>query len=131
MVETATEIRVALENSPGTLGEAATSLGEAGINILGFSLDADGASGTARFVTDDPEQATAELETLGLSPTSEEILLASAPNEPGQLGRLGAALGDSGVNIETAFPVVDPTTEETNIAFEVDDPSSARKVLQG
>lgn len=131
MVETTTEIRVELENSPGTLGEAATALGEAGVNIMGFSLDADGASGTARFVTDDPDQATIELETLGLSPTRDQILLATAPNEPGELGRLGTTLGDSGVNIENAFAVVDPNTEETGLAFEVDDLSSARKVLQG
>lgn len=131
MVDTATEISVELDNEPGTLGDAATTLGEAGVNIQGFTIDADGPTGTVRFVTDDPDTAESELETSGFSPTRRELVLAQAPNEPGELGSLASRLGDSGVNIETGFPVFGPTQDTPTIAFAVDDIASARKAIQG
>lgn len=130
-IDTATEISVELENSPGTLGETATALGNAGVNILGFSLEADGATGTARFVTDDPETANEELETLGLSPRTRDVLVTSVPHEPGQLGRIGTRLGESGVNVEAGFPILERSGGEPQLAIAVDDMDSARKVLRG
>lgn len=129
MATTTTEIRVELENEPGTLGEAAETLGEAGVNVLGFDLAAEGATGTARIVADDPQDAASTLRAEGFPVQTEEILLVTAPNRPGELGRIGTELGNSGVNIEKGFPVFDPTTEEATLAFEVDDLDSARKVL--
>lgn len=129
-IDTATEISVELENSPGTLGETARALGDAGVNILGFSLEAEGATGTARFVTDDPTQASDELETLGLSPATRDVLVTAVPHEPGQLGRIGAQLGNSGVNVEAGFPILERTGGQPQLAIAVDDIDSARKVLQ-
>lgn len=131
MVEIGTEISVELENEPGTLGKVASALGQADLNILGFSLEAQGRTGTARFVTDDPETASSELESIGLTTQRRDLLLAPAPHEPGQLGTLSTTLGNSGVNIEGGFPVIDPTEQNPKIAFAVDDVESARKVIEG
>lgn len=129
MPSTTTEIQVELENTPGTLGDATDSLGEAGVNILGFDLTAEGSTGTARLVTDDPTEAESALTSEGFTVQTETVLLVQAPNRPGELARIGNQLGDSGVNIENGFPVFDPSTEEATLAFEVDDLQSAEKVL--
>lgn len=129
MTTTTTEIQVELENQPGTLGEASGALGEADVNILGFDVTAQASTGTARFVTDDPNRARSALTEEGFEVETEEILLVNAPNQPGELSKLGSKLGDSGVNIENGFPVFDPSTEDATLAFEVDDIQSAIKVL--
>lgn len=129
MVETTTEIFVELENTPGTLADASDALGEANVNITGFLLEAQGSTGTARFLTQDPGQARSALEKAGLAPQDREIVVTQVPNRPGQLAKLARALADSGVNIESSFPVLDPAGSQAGLAFAVDDIDSANKVL--
>lgn len=130
MTTTTTAVAVELENKPGTLGQAARTLGDAGINILGFSLEAQGRTGTAHLVTDDPEATLETLEATGRTVESQDVLLVPAPNEPGQLGTVGERLGEVGVNIEAGFAVADPETSQAQIALAVDDTRSARKSLE-
>lgn len=129
MVETTTEIFVELENRPGTLADATDTLGKANVNITGFLLEAQGSKGIARFLTQDPGKARSALEKAGLAPQDREIVVTPVPNRPGQLAKMARALADSGVNIESSFPVLDPAGSKAGIAFAVDDANSANKVL--
>lgn len=124
-------IFVELQDSPESVGEATEALGEDGINILGFQVDRDGPGTVARFITDEPDRAVQSLEGIGVTPQTRDVVLAPARNEPGELGQISSALGRSGVQIASSFPVLDPEGQEPRIAFDVDDAASARKALEG
>lgn len=133
MVETqrTTEIEVELANTPGTLADVAETLSEEGINILGFACMAQGDTGTACFVTENPEGAITVLENDGYDVEAHESLFVPAPNEPGQLATLARSLGNSGVNIEHSFVATDDSGHTVGIGFNTGDTSQAEKVLKG
>lgn len=128
--KTSTEVFVSLKNTPGTLAKATEAIGKQNVNITGFLCNAEGDTGIARFVTNDPTKTEEALKSAGLKPQRREVLLAPIENTPGQLGRIAKQLGQSGVNIEASFPVVG-SGGETQICFDVDDIQTATKVLSG
>lgn len=84
---------------PGALSEVTSALGEAGINIDGFSIQA----GKMAFLMDDPDAARAVLEPLGFEVSSLKVFGLVLPNEPGSLGRLLEALEAADVHILHSF----------------------------
>lgn len=128
---TTTEIEVELENEPGTLADVSEVLADERINILGFACVAQGQTGTACFITDDPDASIETLKAAGFTPRTREAVFVPTPNEPGQLADLSRRLGDSAVNIERSFVASDERGESLGIGFEVDDTQQALKVLEG
>ena len=116
-------VQVAIEDAPGTMGEAAELLSDAGVNIEAFAVDPSG----ARFLTSDPEGAIAALSMGGYTSLAVEVLTVDLPNQPGELARIGKALGNAGVNILTTFGVTNG--HNGRIYMRVDDQTKARRVL--
>ncbi len=125
-----TEISVTLDDRPGALAEATARFGDYDVNILGFQGETADDQGIVRFVADAPAQAVKALEETGATPETREVLLVGTQHEPGELSNIAATLGQSGVNIQSAFPVVTPGGD-VSLALDVDDVPSARKVLSG
>lgn len=128
---TTTEIEVELDNEPGTLADVSEVLADENINILGFTCVAQGDSGTACFIADDPNAAIETLESEGFHPETRDAVFVPTPNEPGRLARLSRRLGNSAINIERSFVAADETGGDLGIGFEVDDTEQALKVLRG
>ena len=122
------EFVVSIENRPGTLADIANALGKANVNILGFELQAQGDFGQFRFTTDEVAKAETTLKNSHVHYRGTEIVTVTAPNNPGELGRLAARIANSGVNIEAAYPIFG--NDAPQIAFRVDDVPSAVKALQ-
>lgn len=130
IVRATRSVVIRLENAPGQLARVASALGEADVNILGFSAHEEGQEGTVHLLTEDPDKAADVLEELGLDPVTKEALAVTLPNRAGELGRVSRRLADSGVNIDATFPTVSPRGPDVQIAFVCDDPASAHKVLE-
>lgn len=124
------EIEVELANKPGTLADVTEALADLSINVQGFTCTAQGDTGKACFVTDNPQGAIDALTDAGFSPQTHEAVFATAPNKPGQLANLSRRLAQSGINIDRSFVATDDTGE-LGIGFSVDDAQQARKVLEG
>lgn len=122
------QIVVSLPNEPGTLADACETLAEAGVNIEGMSLEAQGPFGTVRFVTDDNATALKTLESQGIPATKRPTNVIRLPNQPGQLAETARTLGNSGINIENLFANASGS-EEGEIVIQTDDPAGARKAL--
>lgn len=127
-LQTVKEFVVTLSNRPGALGETATALGQAGINLRGFLATAPGGMPVLRFTTDDPARAEAWLKSSRLHFRIGEVVAVSSPDKPGELGRHAKTLAAAGVNVEAAYATYGPG-DEYLIAFAVDDLGRARKAL--
>lgn len=129
MVRATRSIAIRLANAPGELARVASALGEADVNILGFSAHEEGEEGTVHLLTEDPDKAERVLGELGFDPTPKDALAATLSNRAGELGRVARQLADSGVNIDATFPTISPRGPDVQIAFVCDETQSARKVL--
>lgn len=90
---------LAVEDRPGTLGEVATWLREAGINIEAFNAGREG----LRILTNDPEATRSCFAGHGVGFREEPVIEIRLENKPGQLAEVATALGSKGVNIVTSF----------------------------
>lgn len=127
-VPTQKEFVIALSNQPGALAAAAQGLGEAGIDVRGFMATAPGGFPLLRFVPHDVKQAEAYLKTTSWKWRAGEVVAVPGTDQPGEIGRIAAALAETGVNIEAAYPVI-VGPGQTLIVFAVDDIGRAKKAL--
>ena len=73
-METKTQLSIFLENRPGTFQRVAESLGEQGINVLGFAVNDAIDHAVVRMVVDDPTKAIHLLEEAGVLVLEAEVL---------------------------------------------------------
>lgn len=118
---------VELEDRPGALGELATLLSDAGVNIEAFSADANGVT----ILTDNTETATNTLQEKGLTFDAHEVIEIELPNRPGELARIATRLGSEGVNIATTFGSSTAKTNHGRIYINVEDVDAAWTALDG
>lgn len=129
MATTTKVLTIPLENTPGTLGEAARILANEKVNVVAVESTSLGDFGYARFVTDQPEKAEKALRTRGYPVSTGEFIETEVPNRPGELARICEALGKADVNIEGLWG--GPATKDTGrILLRVNDPVKARTILQ-
>jgi hypothetical protein len=121
------EFVIPLENKPGALAEVTTALGKANVNVLGYSLGAQGEFGVFRFTTSDPAKTEGWLKQSSRAYRASDVLTVNAPNNPGELGRIAAMLAKSGVNINASYPASVGTN--VGILLAVNDITAAKKVL--
>lgn len=108
-MKTVKEISVTLANEPGTLAGVSELLAADGIGFVALTLRTDGASGTVRFVAQDPERAVNILESAGFSPETKDIIAAEVPRHPGGLNAVLNALKAAAVNLEYLYTCVEPS----------------------
>lgn len=122
-------LAVSLENRPGAFGEIARLLGDAGVDILGFSTQALGDFGQVHLFVDRIDAAKRALDEAGARYRAREVVLTSVPDKPGALADLGDLLAKERVNIEIAFNAVGAPSGRAGVVLEVSDPASARRAL--
>ncbi len=91
------------EDRPGLLGEIASALGSAGVNLRAVQAGNDGARAVVRMVVDRVPAAKKALGARGWAAEEEEVLELELSDEPGTLGEVARSLGEAGVNIEYVF----------------------------
>lgn len=123
-----TVLNVALENHPGTLSDILNILGRAEINVEGVEAEAMGDFGTLRLLVSKPKLAGDLLRQDGYDVVEAEVLELDLPNKHGELARLAAKLGQSGVNIVSIFGTA-PKAGQGRILMRVNDIAKAKQIL--
>jgi hypothetical protein len=99
------DVAIELPGRPGSLARFGEILGAAGVSLEGGGVFTVNGIGYAHFLVEDGEAARTALEQGGLgTATVHPVLIRRLKQEvPGQLGAIGRALADAGVNIEVQY----------------------------
>ena len=117
------DLKVVLENRPGSLADMGEALGNAGVNIEGMCGPCEG-DGIVHVLVDDAAAARAALGGAGIKVQGEQdVIVVPVPDHPGVLGAICRRLGDAGVNIDFFYAAT-----ETRVVLGVDDLEKAKSV---
>lgn len=120
-----TQLNVFMENKRGRLYEIARLLGDAGINVKGFSVADMADFGILRLIVPDPDRAREVLKGAGFAVSESEVVVVAVPDEPGGLAGVLAVLDEGGVSIEYLYIIA-----ETKLAFALDDNEAGARLLR-
>jgi hypothetical protein len=122
----AVELRVILEDKPGSLARLGGVLGDARVNIEALSGTIREGRGFVQFVPDDPERAAGALAAAGIAHTRREVLVVRVLDEPGTLGDVALVMARADINIDSVY-----VTTRGYVVLGVDDPAGAIQVAGG
>ena len=121
----ATDLKVVLEDRPGTLAELGEALGRAGVNIMGACGIPCGDQGEIHILVEDAAAARRALQDAGISVQEEtQVLVVPVEDRPGELGGLTRLLAGAGINIELLY-----LTTAGEVVLGVDNLEAARGAL--
>jgi hypothetical protein len=100
------QLSVFIANETGRVSEVTGVLGDAGINIRGFSVSDTADYGILRLVVDRPEDAHALLKGAGFTVKETEVICILLPDVPGGLAGVLKLVSDAGVNIEYVYSLI-------------------------
>lgn len=118
------QLSVFIANEAGRVSEVTGLLGEAGINIRGFSVSDTADYGILRLVVDRPEDALASLKEHGFTVREDEVICIDLPDRPGGLAGVLKIVSEAGVNIEYVYSLV-----STFVVVNVGDADRALQLL--
>ncbi len=110
-----TQLSVFIENTPGRLAAVTRSLGQAGVNIRGFSIADTEDYGILRLLVDKETTARETLRANGFMVHESQIILARVPDRPGGFAEVLDAFASLNINVEYTY-----ATANSLIAFGVD-----------
>lgn len=100
------QLSVFIENKSGRVSEVTSVLGDAGVNIRGFSVSDTADYGILRLVVDDPEAAAEALRSSGFTVREDDVICIDLPDVPGGLAGVLKLVASAGVNIEYVYSLV-------------------------
>lgn len=120
------QLSVFIENKAGRVSEVSDVLGDAGVNIRGFSVSDTTDYGIVRLVVDDPEKAKDVLEGASFRVKVSDVLCIDLPDRPGGLASILKVVSDAGVSIEYVYSLI-----STYAVINVADIDRALSLLKG
>ena len=121
------EFNVTLTDKPGELADVASTVGDAGINILGC-VGMGRSQASVTMVTDDEAATSKVLESMGRPFETNELIITTLPNKPGSLAEMAGNLSKANVNI-ISFYIMKMEQDTADVALTTDNPSKTREVL--
>ena len=122
----AKDLKIYLEDKPGSIARITETLGKVGVNIdgiCGFARDIKSGEDrelvthTIHILVQDAEAARVALNTIGVRVEEErDVVIPTVPDRPGEFGRVCRRLADAGVNIDFFY-----TITNTRFVLGVDD----------
>ena len=100
------QLSVFIENKSGRVSEVTSLLGEAGINIRGFSVSDTADYGILRLVVDRPDEAYTLLREAGFTVKELDVICIDLPDVPGGLAGVLKIVSEAGVNIEYVYSLI-------------------------
>ncbi len=128
-MSTAKQLVVMVENRVGRLAEVTGIIGEAGSNILGFSIAEGENFGIVRFMLDDLGSAYRLLKERGHTVSCTDVLAIPMEDRPGGLHEVSSRCGELGVNIVYAYAF--RIGEGAVLVMKVDDLQKSLRALKG
>lgn len=127
----AKQITAWMESAPGQIGRIAKALGDAKVNITGFTAYGTGGESPIRLQVSSPAKAKKVLQGLGVRVTEEEVLRLTLADKPGILGEVGSRLGQANINVDYAYGSVAKGGKKADVVLGVTDLVGATKALRG
>jgi hypothetical protein len=100
------QLSVFIANESGRVSEVTGILGEADVNIRGFSVSDTAEYGILRLVVDAPDRAHELLREQGFTVRVDDVICIDLPDHPGGLARVLRIVAEAGVNIEYVYSLV-------------------------
>lgn len=107
-----TQLSVFIENKPGRLAKVARILGDAGVNIRGFSIADTEDYGILRMLVNKDDVAREALRANSFMVHESQVILAEVPDQPGGLADALDTFTEQDINIEYTY-----VTANSLIAF--------------
>lgn len=120
------QLSIFIENKAGRLTDVSEALGEARVNIRGFSVSDTAGFGIVRLVVDDPARGREALVGAGFTVRVSDVLCINLPDDPGGLASVLRIVSDAGVNIEYVYSLI-----ATYVVINVADIDQAVSLLEG
>lgn len=120
------QLSVFIANESGRVSEVTGILGDAGINIRGFSVSDTADYGILRLIVDRPDDAFATLSDAGFTVRLDDVICIDLPDVPGGLSAVLRVVSDAGVNIEYVYSLI-----ATYVVLNVGDVDRALRLLSG
>ncbi|MDO9556919.1 MAG: ACT domain-containing protein [Coriobacteriia bacterium] len=100
------QLSVFIENKSGRVSEITGLLGEAGINIRGFSVSDTAEYGILRLIVDKVPEAKEVLKAAGFTVREDDVICIDLPDKPGGLAGVLKIVAEAGVNIEYVYSLI-------------------------
>jgi len=123
------QISVFMENQAGRLAEMASSLGNAGINIMALTVAESTDFGVVRLIVNDFEKAVRILKEKKFTVRETEVLAVEIADEPGSLGKVLKIFAENGLNVEYMYAFVS-RRQDALIVFRFDDMDRAIDIMK-
>jgi hypothetical protein len=120
------QLSVFIENKAGRVSEVTDVLGDAGVNIRGFSVSDTADYGIVRLVVDNPEKGHEVLSAAGFTVKENPVICLDLPDHPGGLAGVLKVVSSAGVNIEYVYSLI-----STYVVINVADIDRAVALLDG
>lgn len=100
----AKDLKLVIEDRPGTLADLGEALGKAGVNISGTAGIPCQGKGEIHILVEDAAGARKALEAVRINVAEErDVLVLDVEDKPGVLGETCRRIGDAGVNIDLLY----------------------------
>jgi len=100
------QLSVFIENKSGRVSEITGLLGDAGINIRGFSVSDTAEYGILRLIVDKVGEAKDALKAAGFTVRVDDVICIDLPDQPGGLAGVLRIVAEAGVNIEYVYSLI-------------------------
>ena len=120
------QLSVFIANEAGRVSQVTDLLGQADVNIRGFSVSDTAEYGILRLVVDKPEEAMNVLRQAGFTVKASDVICIDLPDQPGGLASVLKIVAEAGVNIEYVYSLV-----STYVVINVGDAERALHLLEG
>jgi hypothetical protein len=125
-VSSVRQLSVFIANESGRVSEVTGLLGDADINIRGFSVSDTADYGILRLVVDKPEEAYVLLKEAHFTVKELDVICIDLPDVPGGLASVLKIVAEAGVNIEYVYSLIG-----TYVVLNVADVDRAMTLLKG
>ena len=100
------QLSVFIANEAGRVSEVTKALGEADINIRGFSVSDTADYGILRLIVDQPAKAHEVIKDAGFTVKETGVICIDLPDHPGGLASVLKIVSEAGVNIEYVYSLI-------------------------
>ena len=121
----AKDLYLTLEDKPGQAARLGEALGNAGVNIEGFSGYAREGRGILHLLVEDPDAARRALEGAGFDVQDErDVVVVDIEDRPGALGVVARRIANADVSLNLGY-----LATNTRLVLGADDIDSVRRAL--
>lgn len=126
-----TQLVIALQNKPGALAQVCSTLGKAGVNIVGLLAPEVKGRGKVRLLVDDLNKAKDALNAVKIRSSEEHVLAVNVDNKPAAFVEIAEKLAQSKINIKYAYATTSADYTKATVILAVPDVDKALTILGG